>query len=102
ITDVLTISYSATDYVGHRFGVNSKEAEDTYLRLDKQIGRLLDSLDKKVGKGQYTVFLTADHAGVQVPAYLKSKQIAAGYFNTDDLRKAVRHFVGSHYATTGL
>lgn len=102
ITDVLTISYSATDYVGHRFGVNSKEAEDTYLRLDRQIGRLLDSLDKKVGKGQYTIFLTADHAGVQVPSYLKSKKIAAGYFNTDDLKKAIRHFVGTHYATTGL
>ena len=70
ITDVLTVSFSCTDYVGHNFGVNSKEIEDTYLRLDLDLERLFKSLDDQVGKGNYTVFLTADHAAVNVPAYL--------------------------------
>jgi predicted AlkP superfamily pyrophosphatase or phosphodiesterase len=61
ITDLLTISLSATDYIGHNFGPNSVEAEDCYLRLDKDLGAFLGSLDKEVGAGQYLVFLTADH-----------------------------------------
>ncbi|HMQ45220.1 MAG TPA: alkaline phosphatase family protein, partial [Mariniflexile sp.] len=51
ITDVLTVSFSSTDYVGHNFGVNSKEIEDTYIRLDLDLERFLKALDEKVGKG---------------------------------------------------
>ena len=80
-TDVLTVSYSSTDYIGHNFGVNSKEIEDTYIRLDKEIEQLLNTLDAKVGKENYTVFLTADHGAVNVPAYLESVKIPAGYFD---------------------
>ncbi len=101
-TDFLTISYSSTDYVGHQFGVNSKEIEDTYLRLDRQIARLLDSLDQKIGRGHYTVFLTADHAGVQVPAYLHAHNMAAGYFDADQFEEDLKHFIGKHFATTSL
>ncbi len=85
-TDVLTVSYSSTDYVGHNFGVNSKEIEDTYIRLDLEIEQLLNALDKQVGSGNYTVFLTADHGAVNVPAYLKSVKIPAGYFNGKDFK----------------
>ena len=60
-TDVLTISYSSTDYIGHNFGVFSLETEDAYLRLDLEIKRLLDYLDNKMGKNNYSLFLTADH-----------------------------------------
>jgi predicted AlkP superfamily pyrophosphatase or phosphodiesterase len=56
ITDFLAISFSAPDYIGHTFGPNSIEEEDCYLRLDKEFGGLLDYLDAKVGKDQYTVF----------------------------------------------
>ena len=46
-TDFLAVSFSSTDYVGHKYGVNSKEIEDVYLRLDEDLARLLDALDKK-------------------------------------------------------
>ncbi|WP_459211027.1 alkaline phosphatase PafA [Aquimarina rhabdastrellae] len=92
-TDFLTVSFSSTDYVGHNFGVNSKELEDTYLRLDQDLARLLTGLDAKVGKGNYTVFLTADHGAVHVPAYLKSVKIPAGYINIDDLKAKVNNYV---------
>ncbi|WP_435263705.1 alkaline phosphatase PafA [Tenacibaculum sp. nBUS_03] len=78
-TDFLTVSYSSTDYVGHQFGVASKEIEDTYLRLDKDLASLFKFLDTEVGKGNYTLFLTADHAATEVPSYLKSVKIPAGY-----------------------
>ena len=57
ITDFLTISFSSPDYIGHNFGPNSVEAEDGFLRLDKDLGNLFDFLDTKIGKGQYTAFL---------------------------------------------
>ncbi|MEZ4841381.1 MAG: alkaline phosphatase PafA [Flavobacteriaceae bacterium] len=88
-TDFLAVSFSSTDYVGHQFGVDSKEIEDTYLRLDKDLEAFFNFLDKHVGKDNYTLFLTADHAAVQVPSYLKSLRIPAGYFDT----KAFKEFV---------
>src|SRR5690606_768970 len=73
-TDLLAVSLSSTDYVGHTFGPNSIEVEDTYLRLDREIEAFLKYLDAKVGKGQYTFFLTADHAVAHNPNYLKEKK----------------------------
>jgi hypothetical protein len=54
ITDFLCISFSSTDYVGHQFGPNSIEVEDTYLRLDQDLAELLKTLDQKV-KGTDTM-----------------------------------------------
>jgi len=78
ITDFLAISLSSPDYIGHTFGPNSVEAEDNYLRLDKDLGDFLKFLDKQLGKGQYLVFLSADHGVAHVPAFLKEHKIPAG------------------------
>ncbi|MDO5973240.1 alkaline phosphatase PafA [Flavivirga jejuensis] len=102
ITDVLTISYSSTDYVGHKFGVNSKEVEDTYIRLDKDLERLFKVLDAKVGKGMYTVFLTADHGAVDVPAYLQSVKIPAGYLNNVERKEKFQKFLMDTFGTTDI
>jgi predicted AlkP superfamily pyrophosphatase or phosphodiesterase len=84
-TDLLTISFSSTDYVGHRYGVAAVETEDTYLRLDKDLAHFFNFLDAEVGKGNYTLFLTADHAAVNVPSYLQSLKIPAHYMNPKKL-----------------
>ena len=78
VTDILAVSFSSTDYVGHSFGPNSIEIEDTYLRLDKDLGDFFNYLDTKVGKGQYLVFLSADHGVSHVPGFLKENKIPAG------------------------
>ena len=101
-TDFLAISYSSTDYIGHKFGVNSKEIQDTYLRLDLDLQRLLNTLDNKVGAGQYTVFLTADHGAINVPAYLKDQKIPAGYLNGKETRTKFNEFLTYTYGTTDL
>ncbi|HKJ49097.1 MAG TPA: alkaline phosphatase PafA [Christiangramia sp.] len=102
ITDVLTLSFSSTDYVGHNFGVNSKEVEDTYIRLDLAIADVLKYLDQEVGEGQYTVFLTADHGAVDVPAYLKSRKIPAGYFDDDKAKDMLESFVKEEFKVDSL
>ena len=60
-TDFLAVSFSSTDYVGHQYGVSSIEVEDTYLRLDKDLSAFFSFLEATVGKGNYVLFLTADH-----------------------------------------
>jgi len=102
ITDVLAISFSSTDYIGHNFGVNSKEIQDTYIRLDKDIERLLSVLDTKVGKGEYTIFLTADHGAVNVPSYLQSVNIPAGYLNNSETKKKFESFLTKTFGASDL
>lgn len=77
-TDLLAVSLSSTDYVGHQFGVNAIETEDTYLRLDRDLADFLTTLDNAVGKGNYLVFLTADHAGAHNWGFLNDHGIPAG------------------------
>ena len=101
-TDFLTLSYSSTDYLGHNFGVNSKEVQDAYLRLDQNIAQVLQYLDEKVGEGNYTVFLTADHGAVDVPAYLQSVNIPGGYFNDVDFTEKLQNFVAEEFDEEGL
>lgn len=102
ITDVLAVSYSSTDYVGHYFGVNSKEVEDTYIRLDKDLERLFIALDNKVGVGEYTVFLTSDHGAVNVPSYLQSVKIPSGYINSTEVKRKIDNFMFNTYKSTEL
>lgn len=88
-TDMLAVSISSTDYMGHTFGPNSIEAEDTYLRLDKDIADFLNYLDATVGKGNYLFFLTADHAAAHVPGFLTENNLAGGTFSTSALRNGL-------------
>ena len=83
-TDFLTISYSSTDYVGHNFGLSSVELQDTYLRLDLEIERLLNYLDENVGEGNYTLFLTADHGAAEVPTFLRDINVPGANISKDD------------------
>jgi predicted AlkP superfamily pyrophosphatase or phosphodiesterase len=91
-TDFLCLSFSSTDYVGHFYGVQAIETEDTYIRLDRDLAEIFKALDKEVGKNNYLVFLTADHAAVEAPEYLKSVKIPAGLFNPTNLEKEVKTF----------
>jgi predicted AlkP superfamily pyrophosphatase or phosphodiesterase len=92
ITDFLTVSFSSTDYVGHTFGPRSMEVQDTYLRLDLTIAAFLDNLDKTVGKGNYLVFLTADHAVAENPNYLKDRKYGVANIPAKDVLNAMSAF----------
>ncbi len=90
ICDMLCVSFSSTDYVGHSFGPKSIELEDVYIRLDKDLEEFFTYLDTKIGKGNYTLFLTADHGASEVPAYLQSLKINAGYVDGRAIKKKLK------------
>lgn len=69
-TDFLGVSFSSPDYAGHTWGVRSREVHDMYLKLDAQLGQFIRTLDKKVGKGNYILYLTADHGASENPNHL--------------------------------
>jgi predicted AlkP superfamily pyrophosphatase or phosphodiesterase len=75
ITDLLAVSFSSPDYIGHSFGPNAWETLDGYIKLDEILADFFSFLDKQVGKDNYTVFLTADHAVANIPAYSKKHKI---------------------------
>ena len=72
-TDVLAVSFSSPDLVGHAFGPRSQEVRDMFAQLDRTIGTLLDRLDALVGAHQYVVALTADHGVTEIPEQLKAE-----------------------------
>ena len=64
--------------------------------------KLFEYLDNQVGKGQYTVFLTADHGAVNVPNYLKSQKIPAGYFDSKTFKEKVKKALLTKFKFDGL
>lgn len=88
-TDFLAISFSTPDKIGHSVGPNSVEQEDDYLRLDREFAELFTFLDGWVGKGEYTVFLTADHGVVDVPGFAAAHKLPSGLVNRGNLTKTV-------------
>lgn len=101
-TDFLSVSFSSPDYIGHTFGLNSVEIEDTYLRLDKDIAELLTSLDKQVGKGQYLLFLTADHGAAHSPGFITDNKGAARVFPQTDVDKQLRTALEEKFGVSNL
>jgi predicted AlkP superfamily pyrophosphatase or phosphodiesterase len=100
-TDFLTLSLSSTDYIGHRFAPNSVEIEDTYLRLDKDIADLLQYLDKKYGKNNYLLFLTADHGAAHNPQFLTDNNVPAGASSTD-MTVEINSYLSSIYGLDSI
>ncbi|MFN6176192.1 MAG: alkaline phosphatase family protein [Flavobacteriales bacterium] len=99
VPDLLAVSYSAPDELGHNVGPRALELEDMYLRLDRELARLFGALDEQVGKGRYTVFLTADHAAVDVPEYLKDQRASAGYVDMPELVANVNGALSARFGT---
>ena len=96
-TDFLAVSFSTTDYVGHSFGPNSIEIQDIYLRLDREIEKLLTHLEKSLGKENVLIFLTADHGAAQVPAFLKDNRVPAGVSLSAVIRDSTEQYLDKTY-----
>jgi predicted AlkP superfamily pyrophosphatase or phosphodiesterase len=88
-TDFLAISFSSPDRIGHRAGPNAREQQDDFLRLDREFADLFNFLDSWVGKGEYTVFLTADHGVMDVPGFAKEHKLPAGLISGRQLNAAI-------------
>lgn len=97
-TDFLALSFSSTDYIGHAFGPNSVEAEDAYLRLDKELADFLKYLDGKVGKGNYLLFLTADHGAAHNPTFAKDHKMPGGVLDDADIMKQINEAIEKRFS----
>ena len=101
-TDFLTINCASTDYVGHMFGPNSIEVEDTYLRLDHDLGKFFKYLDARLGKGQYTVFLTADHGAAHAISYMQKHELPADFWNAQPLVDTLNKLLAAKFGAEKL
>ncbi|MEO8149812.1 MAG: alkaline phosphatase PafA [Bacteroidia bacterium] len=102
ITDMLTVSFSSTDYVGHKYGTHAIETEDVYLKLDKDLEEFLNFLDKKIGNQNILLFLTADHAAIPNPVFLADHKIPAGYFDSKPMIDSLKKTFIKYYADSNL
>ena len=100
-TDVLTVSFSANDIAGHRYGPYSHEAMDMTLRVDQQIGRLLDFVDARVGLRNTIVVFTADHGVAPSPEQATEMRLPGGRIKVSDVLTAVRNRVRARFGKPG-
>jgi len=101
-TDFLTINCASTDYVGHKFGPNSIEAEDTYLRLDRDLADFFKFLDKKLGKENYVLFLTADHGAAHSVDFMLKRQMYAGFLDAKKMINSLNDLLAQKFGETEL
>ena len=80
VTDLLMVSFSSTDYIGHQFGPRSMEIADMYMRFDRELAAFIDQVETKVGAENVVFFLSADHAVAENPQYLLDRRTPAGFF----------------------
>lgn len=84
VTDFLAVNLASTDYAGHKFGPNSIEVQDVYLRLDRDLAEFFMYLDQNVGKDQYTLFLSADHGGAHAKGFMDEHKMPTGFYGEDN------------------
>ncbi|MGN6532059.1 MAG: alkaline phosphatase PafA [Ginsengibacter sp.] len=101
-TDFLAINCASTDYVGHKYGPNSVEIEDTYLRLDKDFAAFFKFLDEKVGKGNYLLFLTADHGAAHAIGFMQEHHIPADFLVSKKINNPLNEFLTKKFGVEKL
>jgi predicted AlkP superfamily pyrophosphatase or phosphodiesterase len=97
ITDFLTICYTSTDYIGHRFGPSSFEMADAIFRMDKDIEDLLKFLTDSLGKKNVLIFLTSAHGISEIPGVLESNRIPSGYFRQNQALHLLKSYLNAVY-----
>ena len=95
--DLLCVSFSSPDIIGHAYGIRAVEIEDVYLRLDKDLEEIITFLEKEIGKDNFSVFLTADHGGAENTLFLKDNKIPSGTINASALEKGMRTLLKNEF-----
>jgi len=97
VTDYISICYSATDNIGHRFGPSSVETGDAILRLDNEVKELLTYLNDSIGKRNFLIYFTSAHGISEIPDILSSHRIPAGYFRQNQALQLLRSYLNAVY-----
>ncbi|MBP1638906.1 MAG: type phosphodiesterase/nucleotide pyrophosphatase [Bacteroidetes bacterium] len=99
--DFLTINCASTDYCGHLVGPNAIEIEDVYLRLDRDLASFFSYLDQKIGKGNFLVFLTADHGAAHAEGFLETNKMPTGLLSKG-FDAAIGNMLQKRFGAEGL
>ncbi|MBS1855602.1 MAG: alkaline phosphatase family protein [Acidobacteria bacterium] len=95
--DLLTVSFSSNDYVGHQYGPESPEAHDVSLRTDQLLGKLLDAIDRQVGAENVLVVFTADHGAPPLPEANAARKMPGGRIPPASIREAILNAITKHW-----
>ena len=101
-TDFLAVSFSTPDYVGHRYSPHAIEVEDIYLRLDIELANFLNFLDANIGKGNYSLFLSADHGAAHNPRFLADNKIPSGYWQGGQVQRQLNEELEKKFGTRSI
>ena len=96
-TDMLCVSYSQTDVIGHEWSTRGEHTDEAYLQLDRDLARLLHALDKQVGEGNYLAFLTADHGAAHNWKYMEDNKMHGGKWLHESGVQAMEDAVAKHF-----
>jgi hypothetical protein len=96
-TDLLTVSFSSNDSVGHTYGPDSDQVHDIAVRTDRTIGRLLGQIDKTIGLGHTLVAFTADHGVGRLPEVLRDRGLPGGRMTSTDLFDPIQRALVSRF-----
>jgi Type I phosphodiesterase / nucleotide pyrophosphatase len=101
VPDLLCVSFSSNDAVGHTYGPDSQEVLDITLRADRLMEKLLSYLDAKVGRGRYVLAVTADHGVCPLPEVARAEGKDAGRISTDVIGKDLEAFLDMRFGPNG-
>lgn len=101
VPDLLSVSFSCNDAIGHLWGPNSQEVLDVTLRSDRIVKDLLSCLDEQVGRGHYLLALTADHGVCPLPEVSRAKGLEAGRLDPKKLAQEADSFLRKRYGKAG-
>ncbi|MBP3787538.1 MAG: alkaline phosphatase family protein, partial [Prevotella sp.] len=96
-TDMLCVSISSTDLIGHTYGTRGKENHAAYIQLDNDLADFFTLLDQRYGRYGYLLFLSADHGAVHNPNFLEHNKIPTGSFSTSETAKALNTAMKKHF-----
>lgn len=95
VVDMLCVSFSQTDVIGHKWGTRGERIDEAYLELDKDLARLFKTLDEYVGEGNYLVFLTADHGAAHNEKFKQNHGLNAGPWHSEELKASLEQYIAS-------
>ena len=102
VTDMLTISVSNTDMCSHYYGTHSPQVNAIYMQLDKEIAHFIDVLDQRIGRGNYLLFLTADHGGTHSYQRMTSNGLPIGCWHNPDAIIAANKLLKQQFGVDSL
>jgi arylsulfatase A-like enzyme len=94
-TDMLCVSFSQTDVIGHKWSTRGEHTDEAYMELDKDLARLFKALDEKVGAGNYITFLTADHGAAHNEQFMQDNRLHGGKWLSQELQTDLEKYIAS-------